>query len=111
MDRQPDERSPSRENLLGIALVMLVGSMFLFFLYLISLGIVGNVLAGGGILVLVVALHYLVWGRNFSAQVAAERETIRRQELGETNIKTKIPPEAIQDLARTQGIKSNKTPE
>lgn len=104
MDQEPERRARGRENTLAIALVCLVGGMMLFFLYIISFGIVGNVLAGGGLLVLVGVFHYLVWGRSLSEEVAAEREALRRQDLAESLPKPKPAPDAIQDLARTQGI-------
>ena len=68
-----------------------------------SLGIVGNVLAGVAILGVVGGLHYLVWGRALSAEVAAEREALRRQDLAELEPR-KAPEGAIQDLSRVQGI-------
>jgi hypothetical protein len=47
MDNQPDSSQRSRENVLATSLVLLGGGMMLFFLYIISLGIVGNVLGIG----------------------------------------------------------------
>ncbi|MSQ95322.1 MAG: hypothetical protein EXR98_12295 [Gemmataceae bacterium] len=104
MDQEPERRSQSRENMLAVALVCLVGGMMLFFLYIISFGIVGNVLAGGGLIALVGVFHYLVWGRAMSEEVTAEREALRRQDLAETLPKPKPPADAIQDLSRIQGI-------
>ncbi len=103
----PNDGGRSRENVLAIALVVLVGGTMLFFLYMISLGVVGNVLMGGALIVLIGTLHYLVWGKAMSDEVAAEREALRRKEARETGgRKTKAAPDAIQDLSRTQGIKS-----
>jgi small-conductance mechanosensitive channel len=104
MDQEPERRSRSRENMLAVALVVLVGGMMLFFLYIVSFGIVGNVLAGGCLLVLVCVMHYTVWGKSFSEEIAAEREALRRQDQQEVLPKPKPPPDAIQDLARVQGI-------
>ncbi len=104
MDDEPDRRSRPRENMLAIALVCLVGGMMLFFLYIISFGIVGNVLAGGVLLVLVGVFHYLVWGKSMSEEVAAEREALRRQDLAEALPNPKPSADAIQDLARVRGI-------
>ena len=78
-----DPERGSRENMLTVVLVLVVGGLGLFFLYLISLGIVGNVLAGGLVFVIIGALHYLVWGKSFSDQVAQERETLKRHETQE----------------------------
>ena len=95
---QPDPNQRSRENMLAVSLTMIVGGMVLFFLYLISFGIVGNVLMGGVILVMIGALHYLVWGHAFSAEVAAEREALRRQDMRE---QAGLPADAIQEISRT----------
>ena len=91
--------------MLAIALAILVGGMGLFYLYLITLGIVGNILAGVGLMVMVGALHYIVWGRSFSAEVAAEREALKRQDELEMRPKPKVARDAIQDISRTQGIR------
>jgi hypothetical protein len=104
MNPDPDPNRSARDNMLAVALVMLGGGMMLFFLYLISFGIVGNVLAGAGLIALVASLHYLVWGKSFSDQVAAEREALRRQDEAEEKRKAQAMGEAIQDLSRVQGI-------
>ena len=105
MDNDPKDRPRSRESMLAVALVALVGGIILFFLYFISFGVIGNVLIGAGIIVVIGAFHYLAWGRAFSEEVAAERESLKRKELREANApKTKAPPGAIQDLSRTKGI-------
>jgi len=104
MDTDPKDRQRSRENMLAIALVVLVGGIMLFFLYLVSLGIVGNVLLGGGALVVIGALHYLVWGRVMTEEASAEREALVRQEKREEAAAKSKAANAIQDLARTQGI-------
>jgi hypothetical protein len=103
MDKQPNQPPRSRENMLAISLVMIGGGIILFYLYLITLGIIANIIAGIGLFVLVGALHYFVWGRSFSAEVAAEREAILRKEKQEEQAKA-VPPGAIQDISRTQGI-------
>jgi hypothetical protein len=110
MEHPPDRTQQSRESILTVALVLLVGGLMLFFLYLVSMGIVGNVLAAGAIFLVVGALHYLVWGRRFSQEVANESEAARRKETQERL----APPEpwqeasdAIQDLSHGQ-IKKRK---
>ena len=55
-------------------------------------------------MLMVGALHYFVWGRAFSEEVAAEREALRRQDELDARPKPKPPPDAIQDISRTQGI-------
>jgi len=91
--------------MLAVALVVLVGGIILFFLYFVSLGVVGNVLIGAGLIVVVGAFHYLAWGRALSEEVAAEREALKHKEAREARAtKAKTPPDAIQDLSRTQGI-------
>jgi membrane protein implicated in regulation of membrane protease activity len=105
MEPEPNKSPSHRENMLAIALVILVGGMSLFFLYIISLGIIGNILSLGVVLALIFSVHYFLWGRNFSAEIAAERERLRRQDAREAGrIATELPADAIQDLSRTQGI-------
>jgi hypothetical protein len=101
---EPEQKPSGRENMLAIALAMLVGGVGLFFLYMISLGIVGHVLAGAGAIALLATLHYFVWGRAFSQEVEAERAALRRREQAEEIAKPTAPPGAIQDLSRVQGI-------
>ena len=104
-ENEPDPSSRSRENMLAVSLVILVGGMIGFYLYLITLGIVVNVLAAGGLFALLGVLHYYVWGRSFSNEVAEERDALRRQDERDANpTKPKVPPGAIQDISRTQGI-------
>jgi hypothetical protein len=107
MPPDPNQSPRSRENTLAVALALLVVGIVLFFLWLISFGIVGNVLMGALIVAMVGIVHYLVWGRSFSEEIAAEREALRRQDAQAVSVKKpKVSPDAIQDLARTQGIKS-----
>ncbi len=104
MEPEPQPPSSGRENMLAVALSTLVGGMFLFFLYLITLGIVGNVLGIGVLIIAVGVLHYLVWGRSMSAGIAAEREALRRQDALDA-AQVKVRPDAIQDISRTQAIR------
>lgn len=103
MDNDPNARSGSRENMLAVALVLIAGGMILFLLYLVSFGIIGNVLLGAGAMVFVGGIHYLLWGRAFSEDVAAEREALRRKDAREAK-GARPPTHAIQDLSQTQGI-------
>ncbi len=103
MEQDPERPSRSRENMLAISLVLLVGGIIGFYLYLITLGIVANLVGGAGLFLLVCLLHYYVWGRSMSDEVAAEREKLRRQDEHEAR-KTPVSPDAIQDISRTQGI-------
>jgi hypothetical protein len=104
MERDPNRSQQSRENMLAVSLVVLGGGIILFYLYIISLGIVGNVLAIGVAFIMLGALHYLVWGRSFSDEIAAEREALRRQKMRKDAPRPSNPADAIQDLSRTQGI-------
>lgn len=111
MEQEPDRQKSSRENTLTIALVLLVASMSLFFLYLISLGVVGNIIAGAIIFVVICSLHYLVWGRAFSQEVEMEREMLKRKDKAPP-IKSAPPvvtlaeekSVAIQDTTRKQSV-------
>jgi hypothetical protein len=104
MDEDPKGPQHSRENMLALALVAVVGGMILFFLYLVSFGIVGTVLMGAGLIAVIGVVHYLLWGRAFSEEVAAEREALRRHDARSPAKTPKVAPGAIQDLGRTQGI-------
>ena len=122
MERDPDANQRSRENTLAVSQVVIVSGMVLFFLYIISLGVIGNVLAGGAILVIVGALHYLIWGHAFSREVAAERDALQREDAHalapapKPNVvaiqaKPEAPretspsaSEGIQDMSHTKGI-------
>ncbi len=112
MEHDPDRQKSPRENMLTIALVLSVGGGMLFFLYMISLGIVGNVIAAGIIFVVIFALHYLVWGRAFSQEVEMEREMLKRQDKAKSAPKVEPPmvtlveqkSDAIQDIARKQAV-------
>ena len=107
MNDEPQNRQRSRENTLAVALAVIVGGIILFFLYVVSLGVVGNVLMGAGLIAIVGALHYLLWGRSLSEEVAAEREYLRRRDAQAASKPPPPAPDAIQDLTRTQGIKEN----
>ena len=91
--------------MLAVSLGVFVGGLILCYLYLITLGIVSNVLAGVVIFVLVILMHYLLWGRAFSEEVAAERAAMLRKEAQEAERRPYASPDAIQDLSRTQGIR------
>ena len=104
MEQEPNPPNRSRENMLAVSLASLVGGSFLFYLYLITLGIVGNLIGISLVIIAVGCLHYLVWGRWMSQDVAAEREAMLRQEAREAESRWKPRPDAIQDLSRTQGI-------
>ena len=104
MEQNPSPHDRSRENALVIALVVLGGGIGLFYLNFITLGIVGWVLSLAAALVVVGAMHYLLWGHSLSKEVAPEREALRRQEASDAPPLTQAPADAIQDLTRTQGI-------
>jgi hypothetical protein len=97
MQDDPNPSRRGRENMLSITLTIIVGGIFLFYLYLISLGIVLNVLGIGLGLVLIGSLHYLLWGRALS-------EDLKRRDLEEQYARPALPPDGIQDRSRTHGI-------
>ena len=105
MAHEPKQPSRARENLLAIALTIGAGGMIWFFLDLVTMGLMSALLAGTVIFAVVITVHYLVWGRAFADGVAAERAALRRQD--EQSMLPKVPPDAIQDIARTQGIQKN----
>ena len=74
MSTPPGPRPSTRETLLTILLLTLVAAGFLLFFISIvgmfalhALGVVGVLVFFGG-------MHYLLWGRSLSSEVAAERE-------------------------------------
>jgi hypothetical protein len=74
MDSEPHPHHKRRETVLTVALVIILGGLFLFFLNLISLGIfmyVGAVVIAMG---LVGFLHYVLWGQTLTEDTAGERE-------------------------------------
>lgn len=103
MEPEPNFTPRGRGNILIIALSMLVAGIGLFFLYFITLGIVGHVIALAVLTIPIGFLHYLIWGRALSAEIAAEREALLRREAEELARAT-APPGAIQDITRTQAI-------
>ena len=99
MQHDPNRPSRARENLLAVALTITAGGAIWFFLDLVTMGLMSALLAGAVAFAVVIAVHYLVWGRALVDEVAAERDLLRRQDEGV------LPPsDAIQDISRTQGI-------
>jgi hypothetical protein len=103
MQPEPQPPSSKRENFLAIVLGTMVGGISLFFLWLITLGIVDHVLGIGVLIVAAGVVHYFVWGRSMNAQVAAEREAMLREEARAAQARP-LPADAIQDISRTQAI-------
>ena len=68
---QPQQQ---RHAILSVFLTLLALGFFLFVLVFISGGFFLYVMLFGGIIFFVAMLHYLLWGRAFSASVAGERE-------------------------------------
>lgn len=101
MEHDPNRPSRARENLLAAALTITAGGAIWFFLDLVTMGLMSALLAGVVVFAVVIAVHYLVWGRALVDEVAAERDLLRRQDE-----RAVLPPsDAIQDISRTQGIK------
>ncbi len=63
-----------RENFLTIFLTVLAGAGILFFLIFVTGGFFIYVMLGLVVITIFGFLHYLLWGRLFSQQVAGERE-------------------------------------
>ena len=103
MEPEPQRPTSGRENFLAVVLGTMVGGIALFFLWLITLGIVDHVLGIGVLIVAAGVVHYFVWGRSMTKQVAAEREAMLRAEA-EAAARPKVPADAIQDISRTQAI-------
>jgi hypothetical protein len=101
MENEPNRPSRARENLLAVALTISAGGAIWFFLDLVTMGLMSALLASVIAFTVLIAVHYLVWGRAMVDEVAAEREALRRQDE-----QAVLPPsDAIQDISRTQGIK------
>src|SRR6516162_8775718 len=76
MDHEPAPPSRFRENAVILTLVLVLGGVIIFFLDLISFGIFTYAIAVGGAVVLLGFVHYVVWGRAMSEEVAAERDAM-----------------------------------
>lgn len=62
-DFRPPESPPAkRGNWLGIFLVTLIGFALYLLLSFLTLNFIGPVLLVGGVLILIVLFHYVVWG-------------------------------------------------
>jgi Flp pilus assembly protein TadB len=105
MEQDPNRSSNSRETVLTASLAILVVIIGLFFGYLVTLGLLLNVLGVGLVVVFFGCAHYVFWGRSFSREVAREREALRRQEARTEVPPPHVAPGAIQDITRTQSIK------
>lgn len=70
----PEPGRSAREVFLSLVLGVAVVAFFLGFFFLLCGGFSFYILAVLGGLVLVGLLHYLLWGHQFSAHVAQERE-------------------------------------
>ena len=73
-ERQPQRPGHGRENLLTVFLALLLGTALLFFLHLITFGLVFYVMAAVLAMVFVGYLHYALWGFTLSEETAGERE-------------------------------------
>ena len=102
MDQQPNPPSRARENMLAIALTISAGGAIWFLLDLVTMGLMSALLIAGLIFTVGASVHYLVWGRAFMEEVAAEREALRRQD--EASVLPPVSSDAIQDISRTQAI-------
>ena len=103
MDHDTPPPNRTRETVVILTLVLCLAGVIVFFLDLLSFGIFTYAIAVGGAVVMLGFVHYLVWGRAMSEEVAAEREAMLRKE--EKEAEERRHPEGIQDLTRTRGIK------
>jgi fatty acid desaturase len=74
MDHNYPSSQQHRHAFLSVFLTVLALGFFLLVLIFISGGFFLYVVLFGGAIFLVALLHYLLWGRVFSAEVAGERE-------------------------------------
>ncbi len=88
MESEQPTPSKGRETFLAFFLAVFLGGACLFFLNIVSGGFFSYVLAAVVILAVVGYLHYLVWGRAFSRQVAQERAELEAQERYEAEQET-----------------------
>ncbi len=77
MDHNYPPGQQQRHAFLSIMLTVLALGFFLLVLIFISGGFFLYVVLFGGAILLVALLHYVLWGRAFSAEVAGEREEER----------------------------------
>jgi predicted membrane protein len=63
-----------RENLLTVFLALLLGAVFLFFLYLLTFGFAFYIIVAVLAMVFIGYLHYAMWGFSMSEETAGERE-------------------------------------
>ena len=103
MDRETPPPNRTRETVVVLTLTLLFGGVIVFFLDIISFGIFSYAGMVAGAIVVLGCLHYLLWGRAMSEEVAAEREAMLLKE--EKEAEDREHPEGIQDLTRTRGIK------
>jgi hypothetical protein len=73
----PSPRSRGRETLINIMLALVLGGSFIFFLNLVTFGIVLHVITVLVSIALIGYVHYVLWGQALSDQVAGEREEQR----------------------------------
>lgn len=73
-------RSKYRETVLALFLVVIMGGAISFFLYFLTLGVLGHVFAAVAGIALVGFLHYALWGYSMSREVAGEKEEAELKE-------------------------------
>lgn len=99
---EPKIKRTARDTVLTLTLAALLGGGILFFLNVVSLGILSYALGVGGLVALVGVLHYVTWGWSMSQEVAGEREELKVREDLEQAAQD---ASAIQDLSHRRGIK------
>lgn len=104
----PEARNKYRETLLALFLIVLLGGSSAFFLYFLSLGMLGHVFAVVAWISLVGFLHYALWGYSMSREVAGEREEAELKERLEAEPWER--PETEHPLQRTYDTHIRKLP-
>jgi hypothetical protein len=83
MDQQDNPYRRRRETFLGLFLAIFFGGGFALFLILVTGGFFLYVLVAVAVIGLVGSLHYLLWGRALTQDVAGEREEDEARERWE----------------------------
>lgn len=80
MDHETTNPRRGRETALTLMLVLVLGGTIVFFLNLITFGLMTYVLLAVLIMGVVASLHYLLWGQALTQETAGEREEMEIKE-------------------------------
>jgi hypothetical protein len=98
MDTEP--RNKTRETILTVTLVTVLGGTIGFFLNLVSLGMFAWVLIAVLAFTALGFVHYVVWGYAMSQQTAGEREEMLLREEREQEEIDRVLRHGVKDLSR-----------